>query len=117
MSYTIKQVIINIISNAIKFSPDGSIINVRSKEDKDFVLIEIQDFGRGIPTNKQKKIFIPEFEASASAPLWQKRKIQIQKKLKTIEEKYLAERLELVLKFNAIQDACHAAATANIEAL
>ena len=53
----IKQVIINIISNAIKFSPDGSIINVRSKEDKDFILVEIQDFGRGISKDKQKKIF------------------------------------------------------------
>ena len=53
----IKQVIINIISNAIKFSPDGSIINVRPKEDKDFILIEIQDFGRGIPKDNQKKIF------------------------------------------------------------
>jgi len=53
----IKQVIINTISNAIKFSPDGSIINVRSKENKDFILVEIQDFGRGIPKDKQKKIF------------------------------------------------------------
>ena len=53
----IKQVIINIISNAIKFSPDGSIINIRSKKDKDLILLEIQDFGRGIPKDKQKRIF------------------------------------------------------------
>ncbi len=53
----IKQVIINIISNAIKFSPDGSIINVQAKKDKNNILFGVQDFGRGIPEDKQKKIF------------------------------------------------------------
>ncbi len=61
----IQQVIINIISNAIKFSSDGSIIDVRSKEDKDFVLVEIQDFGRGIPKDKQKKIFETFFQVDS----------------------------------------------------
>jgi PAS domain S-box-containing protein len=53
----IKQVIINIVNNAIKFSPNGSIINVRTKKDNDQILFEIQDFGRGIPKDKQEKIF------------------------------------------------------------
>lgn len=53
----IKQVIINIVNNAIKFSPKGTIINVRTKKDNDQVLFEIQDFGRGIPKDKQEKIF------------------------------------------------------------
>lgn len=54
----IKQVIINIVNNAIKFSPHNSIIIIRVKRDKkDKVLFEIQDFGKGIPKNKQKKIF------------------------------------------------------------
>jgi len=53
----IKQVIINIVNNAIKFSPNGTIINVRTKKEKDTVLFEIQDFGRGIPKDKQEKIF------------------------------------------------------------
>ena len=53
----IKQVIINIVNNAIKFSPDGSIINVRAKKEKDDVLFEIQDYGKGIPEDKQKKVF------------------------------------------------------------
>ena len=53
----IKQVIINLMSNAIKFSPDGSIINTRAKKVEDNILFEVQDFGRGIPKNKQQKIF------------------------------------------------------------
>ena len=53
----IKQVIINLINNAIKFSPDGSVINIRVRQDNDMILFEIEDFGRGIPKNKQNKIF------------------------------------------------------------
>ena len=30
---------------------------IRAKKDKNDVLVEVQDFGRGIPKNKQKKIF------------------------------------------------------------
>jgi len=53
----IKQVIMNLLSNAIKFSPDNSSINVRAKKEEDVVLFEVQDFGRGIPEDKQIKIF------------------------------------------------------------
>jgi len=54
----IKQVIINIVNNAIKFSPENSTIFIRVKKDKkDKILFEIQDYGKGIPKNKQKKIF------------------------------------------------------------
>jgi signal transduction histidine kinase len=53
----IKQVLINLLNNAIKFSPEKSQIIVRVKQDQDDILFEIQDFGRGIPKNKQNKIF------------------------------------------------------------
>jgi len=53
----IKQVIVNLIDNAIKFSPPNSTVRIQSKKDKNDVLVEVQDFGRGIPNNKQKKIF------------------------------------------------------------
>ncbi|MEA3457268.1 MAG: PAS domain S-box protein, partial [Candidatus Thermoplasmatota archaeon] len=53
----IKQVAINFINNAIKFSPDGSIINLRAKKEGNDVLFEVQDFGRGIPKDTQEKVF------------------------------------------------------------
>ena len=53
----IKQVIINLLNNAIKFSSDDSEIIVRVKQEEEDVLFEVQDFGRGIPKNKQNKIF------------------------------------------------------------
>jgi signal transduction histidine kinase len=53
----IKQVLMNLVDNAIKFSPDGSTINIKTRKEKEDVVFEVQDFGRGIPKNKQKKIF------------------------------------------------------------
>lgn len=53
----IKQVVINFMNNAIKFSPDGAIINICAKKDKDDIVFEVQDYGRGIPKNKQEKVF------------------------------------------------------------
>ena len=50
-------VIINMINNSIKFSEDGTKINIRAKKEKDNILFEVKDFGRGIPKEKQKKIF------------------------------------------------------------
>jgi signal transduction histidine kinase len=53
----IKQVLINLLQNAISVSPEGSKISIRANKEPDEVLFEIQDFGQGIPKNKQKKIF------------------------------------------------------------
>jgi len=52
-----KQVIINLTNNAIKFSPDGSVINLKVKKEQEDVLFEVEDFGRGIPEDKQERVF------------------------------------------------------------
>ena len=57
----------NLISNAIKFSPDGSIINVKARKEKNDVLFEVQDFGRGIPLDKQNKVFETFYQVDSSA--------------------------------------------------
>jgi signal transduction histidine kinase len=54
----IRQVLANLVNNAIKFSPDSSTINIKIKKDKkNLVLFDVQDHGRGIPKNKQKRVF------------------------------------------------------------
>ena len=53
----IKQVLINIINNAIKFSANGSAIHILTKRKDEDIVFEIQDFGRGIPRNGLKKVF------------------------------------------------------------
>lgn len=53
----ITQVIINLITNAIKYSPNADKIVITSEKEKDRVILSVQDFGRGIPKNQQDKIF------------------------------------------------------------
>ncbi len=53
----IGQVIDNLISNAIKFSPVGSKINISLKQIGDKVQIAVQDKGPGISPEDRKKLF------------------------------------------------------------
>jgi PAS domain S-box-containing protein len=53
----IGQVITNLITNAIKYSPNGETIEIRSTFEKGNVKVSVSDHGLGIPFEKQKKIF------------------------------------------------------------
>ncbi len=55
----IEQVINNLISNAIKFSPGGSQIEIRIKSDGKQVFTFVNDQGTGISEELQKKLFDP----------------------------------------------------------
>ncbi len=44
-----KQVLTNLIDNAVKYSPAGSRVIVRSREEEGYVRVEVEDFGPGIP--------------------------------------------------------------------
>lgn len=50
-------VIINLVSNAIKFSPIGREIHIKLAPDNEHVLLEISDEGPGIPENELDAIF------------------------------------------------------------
>ncbi|MBA2393286.1 MAG: HAMP domain-containing histidine kinase [Ktedonobacteraceae bacterium] len=51
------QVLLNLISNAIKYSPDGSPIEVILNERPSSALIQVKDSGKGIPKDQQTHIF------------------------------------------------------------
>lgn len=51
------QVITNLLTNAIKYSPHDKPINVKSKKTGVNIVISVQDFGIGIAKDQQKKIF------------------------------------------------------------
>jgi two-component system sensor histidine kinase VicK len=51
------RVISNLISNAIKFSPVGETIRIKSVQHDDYVQILISDNGIGIPDNMKDKVF------------------------------------------------------------
>jgi two-component system, sensor histidine kinase and response regulator len=51
------QVIENLVSNAVKYSPPGKNILVRVKQGADCVCVEVQDEGPGLSAEDQKKLF------------------------------------------------------------
>lgn len=53
----IRQVLINLISNAVKYSPNDNKVVVCSKIESGKVTIHIQDFGIGMPEEVQQKVF------------------------------------------------------------
>ena len=53
----IKQVFINLLSNAVNYTPVGGKVGVIVKEEKDFVTVAIQDNGIGIENKELPRIF------------------------------------------------------------
>jgi hypothetical protein len=53
----------NLINNAIKYSPEFTVIDVLVSEEKDWLIIKIIDEGIGIPQSEQKFIFNRYFRA------------------------------------------------------
>jgi signal transduction histidine kinase len=53
----IVQVMVNLLTNAIKFSPDNTSIVVRSSADANSAIFSVRDNGTGIPKEKQDKLF------------------------------------------------------------
>jgi signal transduction histidine kinase len=55
------QVIGNVLSNAIKYSPDGGVVSVSASLVGDEAWIWVRDEGIGIPTEQQQRIFTKFF--------------------------------------------------------
>lgn len=55
----IKQVLFNLIGNAIEAMPQGGSLAIATKKKKNSVKLDIEDTGRGIPDEKIKRLFIP----------------------------------------------------------
>jgi signal transduction histidine kinase len=51
------QVCTNLLTNAIKYSPDGGSIELRTKREDHAVILTIRDHGIGIPADQLEKIF------------------------------------------------------------
>jgi len=51
------QVVANLVSNAIKYTPDGGSISVRASNNDGQVIVSVQDTGFGIPPADQPYIF------------------------------------------------------------
>jgi PAS domain S-box-containing protein len=62
----LKEVMINLISNAIKYSPQGGDVNLRMRMDEANLRIEVQDHGIGIAKEHQSKLFEAFYRVDSS---------------------------------------------------
>ncbi len=53
----LRRVFVNLLANAVKFTPRAGHITFSARAEKDFVLFSIQDTGEGIPESALKQIF------------------------------------------------------------
>ena len=55
----LQQVLNNLASNAIKYSPPGTLTRLRLSRQDDMAVVEVQDHGQGIPAEEVSKLFKP----------------------------------------------------------
>lgn len=53
----LEQALVNILENAIAYSPDDTTIELAAYEDRGSVVISIEDEGKGIPTEELERVF------------------------------------------------------------
>ncbi len=53
----LEQALVNILENAIAYSPDGTTIELAAYEDRGSVVLSIEDEGQGIPTAELERVF------------------------------------------------------------
>ena len=63
----LRQVIGNLISNAIKYSPQGGVVEVSADQQNGSVRVQVRDQGMGIPLSQQPQIFTKFFRGDAAA--------------------------------------------------
>lgn len=62
----LKQVFINLLDNAIKFSPENETVSVEIADEGTVVSVNIKNGGKGIPKENQSKIFNKFYQADES---------------------------------------------------
>ena len=58
------QIINNLVTNAVKFSPAKSKVEVKLESNGDHFVMKVKDHGMGIPIDSQNSIFVPFFRAT-----------------------------------------------------
>lgn len=56
-SILVQEVILNLVENAVKYTPEEGSIRIRSAEVDDWVSVQVEDSGPGISDEESKKVF------------------------------------------------------------
>jgi signal transduction histidine kinase len=60
------QVLDNLVSNALKFTPEGGTVQVRTQAYDAHVVLEVEDTGIGIPVGDQPRLFERFFRSAVA---------------------------------------------------
>jgi signal transduction histidine kinase len=63
----IRQSLANLVSNAVKYSPQANSVEVSAFREGNMAVIEVQDHGVGIPPDEVEHVFSKYFRASTSS--------------------------------------------------
>jgi PAS domain S-box-containing protein len=64
----VRQVLANLVDNAVKFSSQGATVTVAARKTADAVQVRVVDEGSGVPPAEQERIFRKFYRADAAAP-------------------------------------------------
>jgi PAS domain S-box-containing protein len=64
----VRQVLANLVDNAVKFSPRGGTVTVAARRTRDAVQVRVEDEGAGVPVSEQERIFRKFYRAEATGP-------------------------------------------------
>ncbi len=59
-----KQMFMNLLDNAVKFSPAGENVDISVSQSSDRINVAIEDRGPGVPAKEQRRIWEPYYRAS-----------------------------------------------------
>lgn len=60
------QLVDNLLSNGVKFTPDGGTVTVRTRNGAGMGVLEVEDTGMGIPAEEQDRLFERFFRTSVA---------------------------------------------------
>jgi len=58
----LRQVLLNLVTNAVKYTPEGGSVGLNAERDNGRVFIRVKDSGIGIPPDDLKRVFEPFFQ-------------------------------------------------------
>jgi PAS domain S-box-containing protein len=61
----LQEAVANLVTNAVKYTPDGGSVQVRLTEQDSTALFEVVDTGYGVPEDQQARLFEPFFRADS----------------------------------------------------
>jgi two-component system sensor histidine kinase VicK len=64
----LSQVLLNLVDNAVKFSPEGGRISISARRRPESAEVRVSDQGVGIPRADQQRIFSKFYRAESTGP-------------------------------------------------